>query len=177
MAARLRAEWHSAPAQGRPFRQTEYHSVLHFYSMPYPDSQQLPAELKPALAKAHKLEWLTLAYQVSVVVVMYLSLGQSQAMKTAWADDMLGMIAPTAIGFLELFFAHLFFNCFAAFLAGFDVLLVLGLLVWAGRYAVLVCVGGAFGLAAFFTGLYVLLVVAAALLLLVGCHVIWNEKI
>jgi len=64
--------------------------------MPHPKSQQLPPELAPTLAKARKLEWLTLAYQASVVVVMYLSLGQSQAMKTAWADDLLGMIAPTS---------------------------------------------------------------------------------
>jgi divalent metal cation (Fe/Co/Zn/Cd) transporter len=58
--------------------------------------QEFPAELEAPFARAKKLEWLTIAYLLSVVVVMYLSLGQSQAMKTAWADDLLGLVAPVS---------------------------------------------------------------------------------
>jgi divalent metal cation (Fe/Co/Zn/Cd) transporter len=62
--------------------------------MTSPKHQELPPELEAPFAKAKKLEWLTAGYILSVVVVMYLALGQSQAMKTAWADDMLGLVAP-----------------------------------------------------------------------------------
>jgi cation diffusion facilitator family transporter len=58
--------------------------------------QELPPELEAPLARAKKLEWLTASYILSVIVVMYLALGQSQAMKTAWADDMLGLVAPVS---------------------------------------------------------------------------------
>jgi cation diffusion facilitator family transporter len=58
--------------------------------------QELPPELEAPLAHAKKLEWLTASYIVSVIVVMYLALGQSQAMKTAWADDMLGLVSPVS---------------------------------------------------------------------------------
>jgi cation diffusion facilitator family transporter len=58
--------------------------------------QELPHELEAPLARAKKLEWLTASYIVSVIAVMYLALGQSQAMKTAWADDMLGLVSPVS---------------------------------------------------------------------------------
>ena len=58
--------------------------------------QEFPPELEASFARANKLEWLTVAYLLSVVVVMYLSLGQSQAMETAWADDLLGLVAPVS---------------------------------------------------------------------------------
>jgi divalent metal cation (Fe/Co/Zn/Cd) transporter len=45
---------------------------------------------------AVRLEWLTLAYLCSAVVAIYLTLGSSQAMKTAWFEDMLSMIPPAA---------------------------------------------------------------------------------
>ncbi|THH42126.1 cation transporter [Neolewinella litorea] len=45
---------------------------------------------------AKRLEWITLAYLLSVVVVMYLVLGSSQAMKTAWLEDILGMFPAVA---------------------------------------------------------------------------------
>lgn len=64
--------------------------------MSSPKHQELPPELEAPFAKAKKLEWLTVSYILSVIVVMYLALGQSQAMKTAWADDMLGLVAPVS---------------------------------------------------------------------------------
>lgn len=53
---------------------------------------ELPADLKKELRAAKKIEWLTLFYLSSVVVVMYLSMGSSQAMKTAWLEDLLSII-------------------------------------------------------------------------------------
>lgn len=59
---------------------------------------ELPEDLKKKLKKAKKLEWITLIYLATVVVVMYLVMGSSQAMKTAWLEDALSMIP--AISFL-----------------------------------------------------------------------------
>ncbi|MGB8704533.1 MAG: cation transporter, partial [Gillisia sp.] len=55
------------------------------------DSFQLPSDLQKAFDKAKKLEWITIFYQLSVVAVMYLTMGSSQAMKTAWLEDALGI--------------------------------------------------------------------------------------
>lgn len=58
----------------------------------------LPREFSPeqerAAASAVKLEWLTLAYLASVATLMYLVLGSSQAMKTAWTEDLLSFLPP-----------------------------------------------------------------------------------
>jgi cation diffusion facilitator family transporter len=54
----------------------------------------VPEHLQPQLQRAKRLAWLTIAYLVSVVVLMYLAMGNSQAMKTAWLDDLLSMIPP-----------------------------------------------------------------------------------
>lgn len=52
---------------------------------------QLPSDIQPAMAKARKLEWWTLAGMSSVVLVMYFAMGSSQAMKTAFLEDLLGL--------------------------------------------------------------------------------------
>src|SRR3546814_34375 len=44
------------------------------------------------MARARRLAWWSLAYLVSATVVVALVLGQSQAMKTAWFDDVLNFI-------------------------------------------------------------------------------------
>lgn len=53
---------------------------------------ELPAELQQELKAAKKIEWITLIYLSSVVIVMYLTMGSSQAMKTAWLEDLLSII-------------------------------------------------------------------------------------
>ena len=53
---------------------------------------ELPEELRKELKKVKKLEWITIGYLVSVVILMYLVLGSSQAMKTAWLEDVLSLI-------------------------------------------------------------------------------------
>ena len=57
-------------------------------------SFEFPPEQVETLRKARRLEWWTLAYLVSAVVLMYFVLGSSQAMRTAWIEDMLSLIPP-----------------------------------------------------------------------------------
>jgi cation diffusion facilitator family transporter len=57
---------------------------------------ELPPDKERAYARAVKLEWVTIAYLISAVVFIYLTLGASQAMKTAWAEDILSLIPPAA---------------------------------------------------------------------------------
>lgn len=53
--------------------------------------RELPPELRERLRKARRLEWLTIAYLVSAVGLLALVLGSSQAMKTAWFEDLLSL--------------------------------------------------------------------------------------
>jgi len=55
---------------------------------------EFPPEQFAALQKARRLAWCTIAYLATVVVLMYLVLGSSQAMKTAWIEDMLSLVPP-----------------------------------------------------------------------------------
>ncbi len=66
--------------------------------MHFPKSFELPKELDPDFKRAKKLEWITVVYLITVVVLMYLVVGSSQAMKSAWLEDALGMFP--AISFL-----------------------------------------------------------------------------
>lgn len=59
---------------------------------------ELPPPRQQDMRKAKRLEWTTLAYLCSVIVLMYLVMGSSQAMKTAWIEDLLSLVPPT--GFL-----------------------------------------------------------------------------
>jgi cation diffusion facilitator family transporter len=52
---------------------------------------ELPSPLKQDFRNAKNLEWWTLGWMSSVVVVMYLTMGSSQAMKTAFFEDLLGL--------------------------------------------------------------------------------------
>jgi cation diffusion facilitator family transporter len=60
------------------------------------ETPELPPELQRTLRKARRLEWLTIAYLISAVILLALVLGNSQAMKTAWAEDLLSLIPPIA---------------------------------------------------------------------------------
>ncbi|QMU29924.1 cation diffusion facilitator family transporter [Adhaeribacter radiodurans] len=57
---------------------------------------EFPAELVPLFQKAKRLEWLTLVYLAITIVVMVATMGNSQAMKTAWFEDMLSMTPSIA---------------------------------------------------------------------------------
>lgn len=56
----------------------------------------LPEELEPVQAKARRLEWATIFFMATIVVVIYLAMGSSQAMKAAWIEDMLSFVPPIA---------------------------------------------------------------------------------
>jgi cation diffusion facilitator family transporter len=53
---------------------------------------QWPPDKERERRKAIRLEWITLAGMGSVVLVVYFVLGNSQAMRTAWIEDMVGMV-------------------------------------------------------------------------------------
>ena len=56
----------------------------------------LPRELEPVHARAVKLEWATIVFMLTIVVVIYLTMGSSQAMKAAWIEDLLSFVPPIA---------------------------------------------------------------------------------
>ena len=57
---------------------------------------ELPPPQAEVLRKAKRLEWLTLAFLTGAVIVVYLVLGNSQAMKAAWIEDLLSFLPPLA---------------------------------------------------------------------------------
>jgi cation diffusion facilitator family transporter len=52
---------------------------------------EYPDTLKPAFKKAKRLEKITIAYLLSTALVIYLTMGTSQAMKTAWFEDLISL--------------------------------------------------------------------------------------
>ena len=57
---------------------------------------ELPGDLEDELRRAARLEWVTVGFMTSIIVVVYLTMGSSQAMKAAWIEDMLSLVAPIA---------------------------------------------------------------------------------
>lgn len=53
---------------------------------------EFPSELTPVFTKAKRLEWLTVGYMLITIVIMYATMGNSQAMKTAWFEDILSLV-------------------------------------------------------------------------------------
>lgn len=54
----------------------------------------LPDDITDRIARARRLAWWTLCLLGINVVLLYLVMGNSQAMKAAWLEDLLSMIAP-----------------------------------------------------------------------------------
>ncbi|WP_199424934.1 cation transporter [Actinotalea solisilvae] len=57
---------------------------------------ELPAEQERDLRRAIRLAWLTIAFLVTAVTLVYLVMGSSQAMKAAWLEDLLSFIPPVS---------------------------------------------------------------------------------
>lgn len=55
---------------------------------------RLPPDKERLLHKAIRLEWISLGFVLSTVLVMYLSMGSSQAMKMALLEDLLSLVPP-----------------------------------------------------------------------------------
>jgi cation diffusion facilitator family transporter len=64
--------------------------------MRYPHGDELPAEKERANRKAVRLEWISLGYWLTAIAAVYFALGQSQAMKAAWVEDILALFPPIA---------------------------------------------------------------------------------
>ncbi|WP_102159095.1 cation diffusion facilitator family transporter [Zhihengliuella halotolerans] len=57
---------------------------------------QLPEDARDKLARAVRLEWITLGYLVVTVTLVTMVMGNSQAMKTAWVEDLLSAVPQIA---------------------------------------------------------------------------------
>ena len=57
---------------------------------------ELPKKQTETLKKAIRLEWITIAFLAVTVSLVFLVLGNSQAMKAAWLEDILSFIPPIA---------------------------------------------------------------------------------
>ena len=55
-------------------------------------NRALPQEVIADLQRARRLEWWTIGWMVSVIALMYLVMGSSQAMRTAWIEDLLSLV-------------------------------------------------------------------------------------
>ena len=60
------------------------------------DHRELPPDKHRLLVKAVRLEWFSIGYLLTAIVLLYLTLGSSQAMKAAWVEDILGLLPPAA---------------------------------------------------------------------------------
>lgn len=57
---------------------------------------EFPEEQSAALAKARRLEWISIGYLASAAVFLFLVMGSSQAMRTSWVEDMVSLVPPIA---------------------------------------------------------------------------------
>lgn len=55
-----------------------------------------PPDREKLLARATRLEWITVAYLLVTIGLMYMVTGSSQSMRTAWIEDMLSLVPPIA---------------------------------------------------------------------------------
>jgi cation diffusion facilitator family transporter len=55
---------------------------------------QLPAEIEQAMKRAERLAWISIAILISIILAMAAVMGGSQAMQTAWIEDMLSLLPP-----------------------------------------------------------------------------------
>lgn len=53
-----------------------------------------PKEIRVAMAAARRLEWWNVFWTITYVAALGSAMGSSQAMKTAWVEDLLGLIPP-----------------------------------------------------------------------------------
>ncbi len=58
---------------------------------------EFPDEQKQLRSRAKKLSWLSIGLLLSAATFLFFTLGQSQAMKTAWISDVLTAIPPVAL--------------------------------------------------------------------------------
>src|SRR5438309_10722071 len=52
----------------------------------------LPSEKERALQRAIRIEWATIGFLISIVILMALVMGSSQTMKAMWIEDALSLV-------------------------------------------------------------------------------------
>jgi cobalt-zinc-cadmium efflux system protein len=55
---------------------------------------KLPGEVEAAMRRAERLAWISIPLLLSIIVAMAVVMGGSQAMQTAWVEDMLSLLPP-----------------------------------------------------------------------------------
>lgn len=55
-----------------------------------------PGDKQDMRHRAVLLEWLTIGALITIIAAMYVTMGSSQAMKTAWLEDLLSLVPPLA---------------------------------------------------------------------------------
>ncbi len=55
---------------------------------------KLPGEVEQAMQRAERLAWISIAFLISIILAMAAVMGGSQAMQTAWVEDMLSLLPP-----------------------------------------------------------------------------------
>lgn len=58
------------------------------------DRLDVPPRVRDAMRRARRLEWWSIFWLASIIAVMGLVMGQSQAMRTAWVEDCLSLLPP-----------------------------------------------------------------------------------
>src|SRR5689334_23202088 len=56
----------------------------------------LPRDKQQIIDRAKRLEWITIAFMVSIIAVIGLTMGSSEAMKAVWVEDVLSLVPPIA---------------------------------------------------------------------------------
>jgi cation diffusion facilitator family transporter len=62
---------------------------------PFPD-YELPPEKEAALQRARRVEWWTIFFLLTIIIVVGLSMGMSQTMKAMWVEDTVSLVPPAA---------------------------------------------------------------------------------
>jgi len=57
---------------------------------------RLPEDKQQAMRRARRLSWITIAFMISIIGVVGLTMGSSEAMKAVWIEDILSLIPPIA---------------------------------------------------------------------------------
>jgi cation diffusion facilitator family transporter len=57
---------------------------------------RLPEDKQEAMRRARRLSWITIAFMISIIGVVGLTMGSSEAMKAVWIEDLLSLIPPIA---------------------------------------------------------------------------------
>ncbi|WP_166039847.1 cation transporter [Sphingosinicella sp. YJ22] len=60
-------------------------------------TEPFPTEIEADIARARRLAWWTIAWMTSIVIVMFLAMGSSQAMRTAFVEDLLSIVPSVVL--------------------------------------------------------------------------------